>query len=284
MTDGEYLVAGGALMEVPRWRERQAEADFRAWGNGSDNDAPPDLPTFSAADLAGEDAPVREWLVDLLIPAGTVTTLGGDGRTGKGLLALQLAASVALGRRWIGHEVVPGPAWFLTAEDGRGEVHRRLTKVAGSLDAELADLGRLTLLVLAGEDALFAMPPPGSHVLAPTRLFAAVDRWVGAHRPPPRLVVLDTLADFFGGAENERARSSIHHLAPRRGDPAPEDGAAAPAPVPHRPHERLRQLGIDGLAQLRPLAAVFEADRQRRLRAGPRIIEMSALSHPQVKA
>jgi hypothetical protein len=47
------------------------------------------LPIFSAAELAGTVAPPRQFHVDELIPARTVTLLNGDGGTGKSLLALQ---------------------------------------------------------------------------------------------------------------------------------------------------------------------------------------------------
>ncbi|MCK0195756.1 bifunctional DNA primase/polymerase [Ancylobacter sp. 6x-1] len=50
--------------------------------------APPSAPgPFPASDLAGHPVPERRWLVRDLIPARTVTLLGGDGGTGKSLLA-----------------------------------------------------------------------------------------------------------------------------------------------------------------------------------------------------
>ncbi len=60
---------------------------------------------FPAADLDGKPVPARKWLVEGLIPSGTVTMLSGDGGTGKSLLSLQLACAVALGRNWIGFPV-----------------------------------------------------------------------------------------------------------------------------------------------------------------------------------
>lgn len=174
--------------------------------SGETPDAPArDLPMFTGASLA--DAPVlpREWHVDGLIPRHTVTTLNGDGGTGKSLLGLQLAASTALGRNWLGQEVAQGPALFLTAEDDRAELHRRLAFVARSMSVDLADLDRLTLLSLAGEDAILATPAPGSALLSPTRLFAQLEQWIAENRP--RIVELDTLADLFGGQENDRSQA-----------------------------------------------------------------------------
>lgn len=177
-----------------------------------------ELPTFAASSLLGP-APQRQWHVPNLIPAHTVTTLNGDGGTGKSLLGLQLAAATASGRSWLGQQVAEGPALFLTAEDDRAELHRRLVDVARSASVGIGELHRLTLLSLAGEDALLAMPAPGSNVIGATGLFRQIERWIAENRP--RLVVLDTLADLFGGQENDRAQArqfiqllrglAIHH-------------------------------------------------------------------------
>lgn len=63
---------------------------------------------FPASVFAESDPAPREWLVPDLIPSGTVTLLGGDGGTGKSLLALQLAVSVATDSAWLGLGVGSG--------------------------------------------------------------------------------------------------------------------------------------------------------------------------------
>src|SRR5690606_30654641 len=84
---------------------------------------------FSAASLAGKPVKPRDWLVQDLVPGKTVTLFGGDGGTGKSLLALQLAVAVAGGRDWIGRQVKPGKVIFLSAEDDEEELHRRLHSI-----------------------------------------------------------------------------------------------------------------------------------------------------------
>ena len=64
----------------------------------------------SMADLRGR-APERKWIVQEWIPSGVVTGLYGDGEVGKTLLALQLQASMALGRKWLGVPVEPGKSF-----------------------------------------------------------------------------------------------------------------------------------------------------------------------------
>lgn len=160
---------------------------------------------FRASDLDGLPVPERQWLVSDLIPSGTVTLLGGDGGTGKSLLALQLAAAVAHGGfPWLDRHVYSGNVVFISAEDDQDELHRRVADVARAAGIGLADLPNLRLRSLAGEDALLAtLEPDGS--LQSTELFGVLDKYITATKPS--LIVLDTLADLFPGNENDRAQA-----------------------------------------------------------------------------
>ncbi len=161
---------------------------------------------FCAASLDGKPIPPRQWHVPDFVPAGTVTTLNGDGGAGKSFAALQLAVATALGKPWFGQDVKPGQALFITAEDDRDEIHRRLADIAQAEGVTFADLDNLTLRSLAGKDALLAMPTPAKgDLLTETPLFRALDRWLAEHRPV--LTVLDTLADLFGGNEINRTQA-----------------------------------------------------------------------------
>ncbi len=131
--------------------------------------------------------------------------MGGDGGTGKSLLALQLAAAVAMGRPWLRRSVREGRAFYLSAEDDKDELHRRLADVVRAEDATLADADSLTLLSLAGEDAVLGGLAPGAGAVSATGLFREVDDLLREEQPT--LVVLDTLADLFAGNENDRAQA-----------------------------------------------------------------------------
>jgi RecA-family ATPase len=155
---------------------------------------------FKASSLAGKPVKPRRWHVKGLIPSEQVTMLSGDGGTGKSLIALQLAVSTATGVQWLGNDVRAGPAMFVSAEDSRDELHRRLSAIG-----DLRDMDRLLLCSLAGEDALLAVPRDRSNVLTRTPVFDDLDARISVERPA--LVVLDTLADFFGGNENDRAQA-----------------------------------------------------------------------------
>lgn len=160
---------------------------------------------FTAATLHGQVVPERLWQVQDLIPAKTVSILTGDGGTGKSLVALQLAVSTALGHLWLGQATTAGPALFISAEDDRDELHRRVASLARAEGIALADLESLTLCSLAGEDALLSVPEGQGKTMKETALFQKVEAWIAQHRPT--LTVLDTLADLFGGDEINRAQA-----------------------------------------------------------------------------
>lgn len=167
----------------------------------------PQGPLFTPASaLAGKPIAPRSWLVRDLVPDGTVTLLGGDGGTGKSLLALQLAVGTATGRAWLHRPIEkPGRALFLTAEDDLDEVHRRLADICTAEGLGLSDLGGLLIRSLAGEDALLAVLDRSTGALARTPLYDALAHAIAEIRPTA--VFLDTLADLHSGEENNRAHA-----------------------------------------------------------------------------
>lgn len=158
---------------------------------------------FPASDFAGITPPPRQWHVDGLIPANQVTMLGGDGGVGKSLLALQLSVSTATGVPWIGHHPAHGKTIYISAEDDRDELHRRVSDIAAQEGQDMADMSNLILRSLAGEDALLAVADNRQGTLQTTPLLTELDQTIGDHGA--RFLVLDTLADFHSGQENDRA-------------------------------------------------------------------------------
>jgi RecA-family ATPase len=163
------------------------------------------LKIVTASVFAGQIVPPREWQVEQLIPAKTVTILNGDGGTGKSLLATQLAVATVSGSSWIGSAVSSGPVLYLSAEDDLEELHRRIATIGERRNIALSDLHQLSIIPLAGEDALLASPEGRGNILKASPLFAAIEAHIALIKPV--LVVLDTLADLFGGDENQRAQA-----------------------------------------------------------------------------
>jgi RecA-family ATPase len=183
-------------------------AAFARMFSSEDNPQPSySLGRFAASTLAGRPVPQRLWHVHGLIPRANVTLLGGDGGLGKSLLAKQLAASTALAVPWLGLSVGAGNCLFVSAEDDRDEIHRRLHDITTHLGANFEELDRLHLATLAGEDAVLAVPDGKTGLVRPTALFGALEHTMKELSPDLRLVVLDTLADLFGGEENQRTHA-----------------------------------------------------------------------------
>ena len=212
----DWLDAGGTPGRLIELAERALAAPREDAGDGpketqgdaaEGGDDDPSAPLFAPASwLAGEPVPSRRWLVEDLIPDQTVTMLGGDGGTGKSLLALQLAVAVATDRPWIGRQIDrPGCAMFLSAEDDAGELHRRLAAICAAEGLGLATLDRLMMRSLAGENTLLAVLDRKSGTLAETALYAELDAAMA--EAGPALIVLDTLADLHSGEENSRAHA-----------------------------------------------------------------------------
>lgn len=173
---------------------------------------------YSAASLKDKPVPSREWLVPELVPQRTVTLFGGDGGTGKSLLALQLAIAAAAGGGWLGRPVQQGGVIFISAEDDDDEMHRRTDDILRAGGLTYDDLTTLTLRSLAGEDALLAVEDKVA--LIQSALFEELDARAGQDNPV--LIVIDTLADVFPSNENDRAKvrqfvGILRGLALRRG-------------------------------------------------------------------
>ncbi|KQW81052.1 hypothetical protein ASC89_04270 [Devosia sp. Root413D1] len=222
-------IGAGTIIRIaneaaPGWRERAeaarsemvqrdlarltATADVQEAGSGqsaaNDELGPGPLEIVSLDTLEGLPIPERRWIVEGLIPDRTVSDLGGDGGTGKSLLALQLAVAMATGGDWLGHAVTEAPVLYYSCEDEEDEIHRRAAAIAHSEGLTLKDLSQLHLIdqTVALTTALAAT---GEHqTLTMTVVFDQLVAAVAKLRP--KLVVLDTRADVYSANENDRAQ------------------------------------------------------------------------------
>lgn len=176
-----------------------------AWRNGHDAGAKRELNVYTSDTLARTEPKPREWYVPGLIPMRCVTLLYGNGGDGKSLLALQLAIAGVTATDWLGELPEPGGVLMLSAEDDIDEIQRRQADIIrGRGDIDIDSLRNLRIVDLAGQDALLAVPDRSKSKLETTPLFAQIEDLVKLHRP--RLLVVDTLADVFGGSEIDRAQ------------------------------------------------------------------------------
>lgn len=164
------------------------------------------LPTVLASSFAGRDVPPREWHVEGMVPAKNVTLFFGDGGTGKSLATLQLAVSTIIGADWFGMTTATGRVLLLSAEDDLDEMHRRLNDIVTSIgDIDFEDLADLKLSPLAGLDAVLGAATRKGGLIEPTPLWHAFEAEAKAWRP--KLIIVDTLADVYGGDEIARAQA-----------------------------------------------------------------------------
>ncbi|HEY5127439.1 MAG TPA: AAA family ATPase, partial [Bradyrhizobium sp.] len=163
----------------------------------------PAAPLVSPPTWPKEPPPRVAWVAHNLIPRGDVSSLGGDGGSGKTMLALQLATAMARGAQdWLGAVVNPGPVVFLSGEEPEDEIRRRVARIAArqGFDCDaLADLHFWFPSDFAG--CTFATPGPGG-VMQATPLFRSVEAAIAERRPA--LVVLDNVAAVFAGNQNDR--------------------------------------------------------------------------------
>lgn len=154
----------------------------------------------SASSLLQTSPPAREWAVEGLIPHRTVTLLSGDGGLGKSTLALQLACCTALGRPWLGRETRQGPVVYVSCEDDRAELHRRLDGICtGELwDRDAEGFADLLLMDRVGLDSAVMMRGEAFGTWDDTPFWIEFGNWL--RDTGPALVVMDALYDFFGTA------------------------------------------------------------------------------------
>jgi RecA-family ATPase len=205
----DWAAAGGTADELlelseraPPWTPRDHDPDERTQHDQEVSTAP--LETFSASEFQGVEPPPRRWLVRDRVPIAAVTLLAGDGATGKTTIAMQLAAAV-VGRLsgWLNGAVEEhGPVLFFTAEEDKEEVHRRLCDIVGhhgipypsELHVHCADGLNPQLAAITGR----------SRQLEPTAVYNSLRLTLDRLRP--KLLILESSADLYGGDEINRTQ------------------------------------------------------------------------------
>ncbi|TCK27992.1 AAA domain-containing protein [Ancylobacter aquaticus] len=187
---------------IERMVEREvAESAIMPAAPAAGTESSSDLRYVCPTSWQGHPVPERAWWLPGLIPMRQVTIINGDGGVGKSLLALQLACAGALGVETLGTTPLAGRVMYLGAEDEESEFHRRTADIVRAHDRVLSDLNDFMLLPMADMDALLSTPDRKG-VMQPTPLWNKL--WGDVLDFQPKLLVLDTAADLFGGDEIKR--------------------------------------------------------------------------------
>jgi RecA-family ATPase len=131
-----------------------------------------------------------------------VTALYGAGGEGKTCLGQMLATACAIGERWLGLPVRACNSLLVFCEDDQDEMHRRQSDINAYYGCSFADLTAMQWVPRLGEDNLM-MTFDGKP--RRTAFFDAVRGAAKDH--DAQLIIVDTLADVFGGNENDRAQA-----------------------------------------------------------------------------
>jgi RecA-family ATPase len=165
------------------------------------------------AEIAGREPPMREWLVEGMIPRSCNVLLSAHGGAGKTLLALQLAVCIAAGKPFLGQPTTQATVVCLFAEDDADELHRRLVSVFDVVGVTMESVAdRLLIFDAVGLDvALFSRRVAGDGgqqiTMAEPDTTALFDwaRFVCAENSA-EVLILDSVSDCFDGEENRRAQ------------------------------------------------------------------------------
>lgn len=175
-----------------------------------------EIPAVEAADesepidvgeLTGEPRP-REWVVPDWIPKGVVSSLSGDGGMGKTLLAQQLLYAAGLGGKWLGIDIAPTRGLGVFCEDDEDELHRRHNAIKADLGHAVGNPFTDTWIWprVGFDNLLVTFDKDNKPLISP--FFALImkhilDKKIG-------LLMLDTIADLFGG--NEIIRAQVNYF------------------------------------------------------------------------
>lgn len=162
---------------------------------------------FQASAFIGKP-PERDWLVPEWIPAGTVSSIYGDGGVGKTLIAQQLLYAAALGHKWLGLQIPKCRSLGVFCEDDPDELHRRHDCIKQAMGVGIGNpfedawlwprVGFDNLLVTFDRESKPTMAPLFERIMK-----AVLENRIG-------LLVLDTAADLFGG--NEVVRGQVNYF------------------------------------------------------------------------
>lgn len=154
--------------------------------------------SFTPADWAGEP-PSHDWVVDGCFLRGTVAMLSGDGGLGKSLLMQQLCTAAALGAHWLGLGTEQCNTMAVFCEDDRDELWRRQAAINRHYGCGMGDLTPVRYVERAGLENVTMDFDRRTDKPAPTPFFDQIRHAALEHEA--RVLILDTVADVFGGNE-----------------------------------------------------------------------------------
>jgi len=147
----------------------------------------------------------RAWVIENWFALGVVHMLFSRGGMGKTLLALMLLQAVALGRTWLGLPTKRGKVLGFFCEESENDLRMRLRIIVARENAmDLPTFGGQLLMQgrLGLDNVLVSFN--NERKLLVSSFYRRMVATIKAERPS--VVVLDNVAQLFGGQENDRAQ------------------------------------------------------------------------------
>lgn len=204
-----------------RYERAKAKAKAKVKANGHS-----ELPPSARFDTT---AAIKErlWLCPAVgdkpphIPLNNVTLLSGEGGVGKSILAQQLGCTVAHNalpnrapRDWLGLIPRGGSVMEISCEEDMDELNRRQEDICQFLGVTRAELAPLMWMEswVDEDDTPLVMMDKRIDAIKLTRQYQRLARDVALFKPT--LLILDTVADLFGGSEiiRNQVRSFLAYL------------------------------------------------------------------------
>ncbi|HYT73770.1 MAG TPA: AAA family ATPase [Vicinamibacterales bacterium] len=136
--------------------------------------------------------PAAQWAIDGVLEVGAFGVLYGSPGGGKSFVALDVALSIASGRKWQGRRVRSGGVVYIVGEGGRG-IAKRIKAWLRHYGTSSIDCARFSLRAVQISES-------DSRDLLLEKIRTAV----GLEKPA--LIVLDTLTTCFVGGDEDRAK------------------------------------------------------------------------------
>ena len=154
------------------------------------------------AAMARIDPTPPQFIIDDWLPCGYATLMAGHGGAGKSNIALYLSACIATGTPFFGLETAQRRILYLSCEDRTDVLHWRLSRIVQHAELEPETLASgLSVLDLVGHDALLWRRDP----MTGTNTTAAYAELVARiEASAAELLIVDGVADAYGGNENDR--------------------------------------------------------------------------------
>ena len=162
---------------------------------------------ISIHDVITHPSAIPQFVIESLVPRGTLTLLSANGGAGKSMLALQAAICVVFGRPFMGKMIQRGRVLFYSGEDATNMVRNRIKKICHHMGLNPLECAESLCIIDATKTpGLYLENDYRSTQRVLTPGYFELQRRLDEFKPD--LIIIDNASDTFNANENDRARVS----------------------------------------------------------------------------